>query len=195
MTAYEGRVCPSCGNRMQIVFAGPIELDGCAGCSGIWVDAGELRAVAGRSMTPRVRCASKRVCLRCSTAMDLASLDGHPLEACPECRGIFLDREHLEPLVGKPVPIDSTPPRSSAAPVAPSGPSRLSDFVCLRCGERAGWDDGYATPEGRLCGGCANLPSRPTGDERAGAVSGAAGDMAAWYGGRSLVDLVFSLLR
>jgi len=39
--------CPKCGmNLIEIDYNG-IEVDKCSGCDGVWLDAGELEAVAG----------------------------------------------------------------------------------------------------------------------------------------------------
>lgn len=55
--------CPEDGRALQVVRAGAVELDWCTHCHGVWLDQGELAAIA----TERVRPAKAR------------SDDGHPL--------------------------------------------------------------------------------------------------------------------
>jgi len=38
--------CPKCGESLKVRSFQKIEIDQCAGCGGIWLDAGELEAVA-----------------------------------------------------------------------------------------------------------------------------------------------------
>ena len=40
--------CPKCGEPLQELSFQKIVVDQCAGCGGIWLDAGELEQVAGR---------------------------------------------------------------------------------------------------------------------------------------------------
>ncbi|MGI5862077.1 MAG: zf-TFIIB domain-containing protein [Myxococcales bacterium] len=210
MSRDKGPRCPSCQSHMQVLFADQVELDVCAWCGGVWLDGGELRAVAGRPMTPRVRRASTRACPRCAQAMDEASIDGdgHEVETCAECRGVFLDKARLEALVGEPLALSAKGPAGAEPQAQARLAPRLSEFVCPRCGQRKAWDDGYATPEGRLCDGCANLPGRPP-EERPGsaarkrgqearpgrAARQTAADIGWWHGGHGLIDLIFGLFR
>jgi len=38
--------CPKCGEALKVRSFQKIEIDQCSGCGGIWLDAGELEAVA-----------------------------------------------------------------------------------------------------------------------------------------------------
>ena len=40
--------CPKCGQPLKERSFQKIEIDQCTGCNGIWLDAGELEAVAGK---------------------------------------------------------------------------------------------------------------------------------------------------
>lgn len=37
--------CPKCGMTLQSVKNGPVEIDSCFNCGGIWLDAGELQTL------------------------------------------------------------------------------------------------------------------------------------------------------
>jgi uncharacterized protein with PIN domain len=37
--------CPKCGMKLQTVRHGPVEVESCFNCHGIWLDAGELEQV------------------------------------------------------------------------------------------------------------------------------------------------------
>ncbi len=50
-----GMGCPACGNRLLVaVVIGALELDSCPGCSGLFLDKGELALVAGRDLARNV---------------------------------------------------------------------------------------------------------------------------------------------
>ena len=40
--------CPKCGEPLKARSFQKIEIDQCTGCSGIWLDAGEMEQVAGK---------------------------------------------------------------------------------------------------------------------------------------------------
>jgi hypothetical protein len=40
--------CPKCGEPLKERSFQKVQIDQCTGCSGIWLDAGELEAVAGK---------------------------------------------------------------------------------------------------------------------------------------------------
>jgi uncharacterized protein len=37
--------CPKCGHKLHVESYGKIEVDVCAGCKGVWLDANELEAI------------------------------------------------------------------------------------------------------------------------------------------------------
>jgi uncharacterized protein len=40
--------CPKCGMKLQSVKQGPVEIESCFNCQGIWLDAGELEQLVKR---------------------------------------------------------------------------------------------------------------------------------------------------
>ena len=97
--------CPKCQANMEPVTFNNVTVDRCTGCSGIWFDFGEIRAlhsmkgaVAIDSGNPR---AGKKMdemteinCPKCNVKMtELVDTDQHHihLENCPSCKGTFLD--------------------------------------------------------------------------------------------------------
>lgn len=82
--------CPEDGRALQVVRAGAVELDWCAHCHGVWLDQGELAAIA----TERARPTKAR------------ADDGHPLADLAEegvDAGIEVAGRWIGP-AGKPVP-------------------------------------------------------------------------------------------
>lgn len=108
-------VCPACGEPMMILEIEAIELDWCEACGGLWLDTGELEAIAGRAgaqpgrltvLLDRARGgkASTRRCPRCPRHLreeHVATSSGHEvtIDRCPGGDGIWLDRGELRHLV------------------------------------------------------------------------------------------------
>jgi uncharacterized protein len=40
--------CPKCGMNLQSMKQGPVEIESCFNCQGIWLDAGELQQLVNR---------------------------------------------------------------------------------------------------------------------------------------------------
>lgn len=51
-TAASRLRCPEDGHALQVVKTGAIELDWCAHCHGVWLDQGELAAIAAQQAAP-----------------------------------------------------------------------------------------------------------------------------------------------
>ena len=93
--------CPKDGSLMEALLFDGHELDCCPKCSGIWMDWGELRKVAGNRANEHelnYRGESKRVCPRCGKMMRKADLHSVIVEEC-RC-GIFFDRGEAEKVLG-----------------------------------------------------------------------------------------------
>ena len=93
---------------MLAVEYGDIEIDFCAECAGIWLDAGELELLFGDAMachaflsggTDRVAATEKpRRCPICRAKMDKGTTRGDApvtYDQCPQGDGLWLDRGEL----------------------------------------------------------------------------------------------------
>jgi Zn-finger nucleic acid-binding protein len=99
-------MCPDCDEPLVIYELEGVEVDHCLGCSGSWLDAGELEllgelsgihagaltaALAGAATSRR----GARRCPRCRRRLDVVRVgDGEPVELdrCPVGHGFWLDR-------------------------------------------------------------------------------------------------------
>lgn len=50
-------MCPACGASMFLDTVGDVELDHCAECLGVWLDAGEVERLAARALVLAARAA------------------------------------------------------------------------------------------------------------------------------------------
>lgn len=97
--------CPGCGEEMEVESHPDVEFERCPGCGGVYLDPGELNALAtglagdveywsvDAEDHPDVH--GTRVCGRCGTPMkkvNLLTLSDLILDRCPECGGFYLDR-------------------------------------------------------------------------------------------------------
>lgn len=112
--------CPNCSGDLQHRYPGGIEVDVCAECDGVWLDAWELdgllgleehsietvmgtKAVppgecrwCGEELNGSVRCTDcqkdgRRRCPRGDAVMDVVSMGGIELDRCPECAGLWVE--------------------------------------------------------------------------------------------------------
>jgi Zn-finger nucleic acid-binding protein len=103
--------CPKCGGELQAVRVASVDVDRCPGCGGLWCDDQELPALLD---APREALAALRggargsfdqqpaVCPRDGarlTRMFSSRTHAVTVDACPDCRGIWLDGGELERLV------------------------------------------------------------------------------------------------
>ena len=109
-------ICPVCRLEMPAFEWQGIEIDVCFDCGGIWLDEGELEALAGRggaellAESRPVRRGPRRRCLRCGRRMRRFRLGGEPGIVIDRCRcGIWFDHGELEQL------LDSRPDDSGVA--------------------------------------------------------------------------------
>ena len=108
------RDCPQCAENMTAGRLGPIELDFCFKCSGIWFDCDELQRVvtAGPVVLRRVgerlpasaadsRAQSVPRCPLCRiplTSVEYASMPGVRMDACQFCEGFWVRQGALQRL-------------------------------------------------------------------------------------------------
>jgi Zn-finger nucleic acid-binding protein len=107
------RNCPDCREKMVIGRLGPLELDLCIACGGVWFDCGELGRViaAGPAIVRRlsekvparqagygVRSVGPPTCPACRVPLgnvEYASMPGVHLDACTFCEGFWANRPTL----------------------------------------------------------------------------------------------------
>ena len=94
--------CPDCQSRMGKHWFGPIEVDYCPKCRGVWFDRGEYAQVVRQAIPSYSASWGNRVstqaygpslqCPRCPAGHVLGSYrwGTNPFERCPSCLGIFL---------------------------------------------------------------------------------------------------------
>ena len=99
--------CPKCSRPMHGWTSSGVELDHCHACRGLWFDRGELTrhfANLGSEILEADLRAGQPTALSCPRCQDVqltqAELDSVAVEACPQCRGIFLDGGEVPELLG-----------------------------------------------------------------------------------------------
>lgn len=132
-------LCPKCPGSTLQQSLGPsgVIVDSCPACRGVWLDPGEiygysgdaqsLFAELGKAYQSPARTAFK--CPRCAVELLEVKLAAFALEACPGCRGNWLDTGEAEKLGARPgaraIPVP--PPPAAAAPAPAANPYRLPD--------------------------------------------------------------------
>lgn len=96
--------CPACGKALVSLEYESVEVDYCAACGGIWLNAGELELLTGRDApletaprTSALREATRR-CPECRRRMDKATTnDARPVtfDLCRSGHGMWFDRGEL----------------------------------------------------------------------------------------------------
>src|SRR5437870_617540 len=105
--------CPRCGDQLTNQAFGTISVDGCQGCGGLWFDYNELNGLvrdrqAGlmaveRAFNPALFSRSSGGEMKCPKCPDSSlyrfSFPHTPnvdLDACPTCKGIWVDDGELQ---------------------------------------------------------------------------------------------------
>ena len=106
--------CPACDEPLVVLELRGVEIDHCLECSGTWLDAGELEAIAERagadagSVTKALHAArasekrSERRCPRCAKRLETATVGSESpveIDRCPKGHGLWLDRGEMLSLV------------------------------------------------------------------------------------------------
>jgi Zn-finger nucleic acid-binding protein len=150
--------CPHCRKRLVQVIAEGVELNGCGGCGGIWVDNESARRVlakpeevfsdlarrAGENAKHRGVRDPNPSCPECTAVLDRAVSRGIELDVCPE-HGTWFDAFELVCLV------DALKGRPSKKGF------RLGDtrqIVCATCRAKITADRANITQTGLLCEAC-----------------------------------------
>jgi uncharacterized protein len=145
--------CPRCATGLSPYRFGPVAVDACDSCGGVWFDAGELSQLAqgGRDavdaaetlIEPPEAVAGSAVsagqCPKCQVPLyqfEFKHTPGVTLDACPTCQGIWVDDRELAAIAQRLAP---------AAPAAPAPRSlrhkvrQASSFLqrvpCAKCQE------------------------------------------------------------
>jgi Zn-finger nucleic acid-binding protein len=94
--------CPKCKAKLWHLQREGNVVEVCSDCEGIWFDASELTVLLGvyRRLETTAGEASGVSCLRCGAELLTVPFPGSEvqIDACPECRGIFLDRGEFSQL-------------------------------------------------------------------------------------------------
>ncbi len=120
-------LCARCNTEMKKSGIGGVLADKCPECGGIWLDAGELEAIATGNRKSRkeiIEEAKKEVaeerrrlmttiglCPKCQEReLQIVFKANVELDMCPACGGLFFDKGELEKVLGNPNDqTDSTP--------------------------------------------------------------------------------------
>ena len=107
--------CPACKNAMIVLELAEVEVDYCAACSGIWLDAGELELLLDDPDPPKhlldsfkidSKCAEKRrkcpICLKKMHKIVVGtSAPALLIDKCPKGDGLWFDKGELEDIAGR----------------------------------------------------------------------------------------------
>jgi Zn-finger nucleic acid-binding protein len=103
-------VCPACKEPLVVFELDGVEIDRCLRCGGTWLDAGEidqlarlgggakdpLEAALSHAENPRT---GDRRCVRCSTRMQVVTVQQVEIDRCPRGHGNWFDRDEIEALI------------------------------------------------------------------------------------------------
>jgi len=98
------RTCPACETPLSTATLAGVTVDGCDGCGGVWLDAGEIQklgswpaaldAVGRRFKGGVLLSLGKIACPACKGPLqpyEFRSLPGIELDRCASCGGLWLD--------------------------------------------------------------------------------------------------------
>lgn len=111
--------CPACGSNLDLYAVYGIEVEGCPGCKGIWLDRNELRKLKDKSeryswsslrwlddeleaIEETNATSSKRRCPKCEKERLVSASFGDSsvmIDWCPSCQGTWLDRDEFQQIV------------------------------------------------------------------------------------------------
>lgn len=104
--------CPVCNEPMIVLEYAGVEVDFCTGCSGVWLDEGELELLLGLEAPEVAKLISggegvageeaKRRCPACDAVMVKEVFGADPpivYDRCPHNHGLFFDKGELTAIV------------------------------------------------------------------------------------------------
>ncbi|MHB8872377.1 MAG: TFIIB-type zinc ribbon-containing protein [Myxococcaceae bacterium] len=152
------RHCPACRKVLGAFATEGLELDGCAGCGGVWFDGGELARVAslervqeivsaasgveGECRECRSPVAKAQVCGQCGRPaprcpqcdrgpLAIAQVGSVRLDVCRHCSGVWFDAGELLALVGAGPSVEAIQAAASQAVAKPA--PEASRVPCTGC--------------------------------------------------------------
>ncbi|NSW56804.1 MAG: zf-TFIIB domain-containing protein [Armatimonadetes bacterium] len=146
-------VCPRCSAELAPQSVGGVELDACSDCGGLWFDPGELGRLmqqgAGDARNaenlaegrPSRAHGGGMACPRCGVTLYEFQYEHSPqvtLNACPECRGVWLDDGELQALASRRIATQETTassPRARLRRNVRAAASLIQKVPCRRCGQ------------------------------------------------------------
>jgi Zn-finger nucleic acid-binding protein len=145
------RKCPKCRDPLIAVEYGQVEIDCCPICGGIWLDGGELEALAGLPVPPSAQGEAAlglpdRDCPVCVAKLAKERY-GHTdvvVDKCPHGDGIWLDQGELPMILAA-----CEPGRSEAASHDGQAAGALRQFFSHPAGKPKPPDAGSAQQEAR----------------------------------------------
>lgn len=145
--------CPRCGSALSEQALGAIVVDGCDACGGLWFDANELgqlasagqQTVAWAEQVFEPAALEERPdgggagCPKCGVPLyefEFRHTPGVKLDACPQCRGIWVDDRELDAIAQR----MAGPQQESGGPRPVRQKARqavafMQQFPCRRCEE------------------------------------------------------------
>jgi len=149
--------CPHCRKRLVSVIAKGVELAGCGGCGGIWIDNASARAVlgapeaifsdlarrAGSNARNRSARGTNPSCPVCTAVLDRVITKGIELDVCGD-HGTWFDPFELAVLVDRLAGREPTK--------VPLGDTRA--IRCATCKQPLTADRANITEDGLCCEGC-----------------------------------------
>jgi uncharacterized protein len=147
-------ICPRCQVPLRAHDLGPVSIDGCDTCGGLWFDTDELSRLAKGGQETVVAAeavfappqpasdtiGAKGLCPRCQVplyAFEFAHTPGVTLDACATCRGVWIDDGELEALGRRLAPTEpaATDKAASVRQKARQAVALLHRVPCPKCGE------------------------------------------------------------
>jgi Zn-finger nucleic acid-binding protein len=107
--------CPVCKNAMITMELAEVEIDYCAGCGGIWLDAGELETLLGNGgkskqliksfEVDKASTEKRRKCPICDKKMEKIivgrSQPSVLIDRCPKGDGLWFDKGELQNIIDR----------------------------------------------------------------------------------------------
>lgn len=148
--------CPRCRKRLAGVLVEAVELDGCPGCGGIWIDNASANAIlaapkpifaelarrAAANATAPGAGAERPTCACCPALLDRVEVRGVVLDVCGE-HGTWFDAYELATLT-----------ETLGAPARAPRAARPTEVTCVGCGVTLAAERATIGERGPVCDGC-----------------------------------------